>query len=227
MLADDVDGAFPCGGEVDEGILGIVEAAREAEDEERGVVVDHLKVGEGGEVGGGAWKRLVSDCFWKRKVEDHTILTPRRHEPNRPRYDPADQQLVIEHRRSPFLIRIEIHMLLLQTRPAVITALPRFPIGLLGLDEVELGLLAPVRSGRFHGFEIWVWVAPDMAFVVDFDFLLLGLGWAGGGVGGIVGTLFGVGEVLGGHSCGGGAGSWRVGWTQGEAWRGIGFRITT
>ena len=109
-------------------------------------------------------------------------------------------------------------MLLLQTFPIVVGALPGFPIGLLGLDEVELGLLVPVRSRRFHGFEVWVRVALDVAFAVGFGLLLLGLGWAGGGVGGVVGTLFSVGEVLGGHSCGG-AGSWRMGWTQGEARR--------
>ena len=56
MFADDVDGAFFRRGEVAEGVLGVGEAAGEADDEEGWVVVDDLGVGEGGEVGGGAWR---------------------------------------------------------------------------------------------------------------------------------------------------------------------------
>ena len=55
VLGDDVDGAFFCGGEVGEGVFCVGEAAGEADDEEGGVVVDYLGVGEGGEVCGVAW----------------------------------------------------------------------------------------------------------------------------------------------------------------------------
>ena len=54
MLADDVDGAFLAGCEVAQRVLGVGEAAREADGEEGRVVVDDVGVGEGGEVRGGA-----------------------------------------------------------------------------------------------------------------------------------------------------------------------------
>lgn len=55
MLGDEVDGAFAGGGEVAQGVFGVGEAAGEADGEEGGVVVYDLGVGEGGEVGRGAW----------------------------------------------------------------------------------------------------------------------------------------------------------------------------
>ena len=54
MLGDDVDDAFACFGEVAEGIFGVGEAAGETDGEDRGVVVDDVGVGEGGQVCGGA-----------------------------------------------------------------------------------------------------------------------------------------------------------------------------
>ena len=50
MLADYVDGAFFCCGEVVQRVFCVGEAACEADCEEGGVVVYYLGVGEGGEV---------------------------------------------------------------------------------------------------------------------------------------------------------------------------------
>lgn len=48
VLADDVDCAFARRGQVAQSVLGVREAAREADGEEGRVVVDDVGVGEGG-----------------------------------------------------------------------------------------------------------------------------------------------------------------------------------
>ena len=52
VLRDDVDGALVGGEEVGEGVFGGGKAAGETDGEDGGVVIYHLRVGEGGEIGG-------------------------------------------------------------------------------------------------------------------------------------------------------------------------------
>lgn len=59
MFADDVDGALLRGGKVAQRVLCVGEAAGDADGEEGRVVVDDIGVGEGGEVGGGAYIHTV------------------------------------------------------------------------------------------------------------------------------------------------------------------------
>ena len=69
VLADDVDGAFLAGCEVAQRVLGVEEAAREADGEEGRVVVDDVGVGEGGEVRGGAWEDVSARIRGEETLE--------------------------------------------------------------------------------------------------------------------------------------------------------------
>lgn len=82
VLADEVDGAPARLVQVVQAVLGrrgLLQAPDEADDEQRGVVVDHLEVAEGREVGGGAGLVDGGD------------------EGDGPRHDGADEELVVVH----------------------------------------------------------------------------------------------------------------------------------
>ena len=72
------------------------------------------------------------------KVCGFTVFAPCTDEANRSGDDPADQQLVIEHRRSALLVRIDLHMLSLQALAAVIGALSQCPLRFPCLGEMPL-----------------------------------------------------------------------------------------
>lgn len=132
----------------------------------------------------------------------HTIRRPRPNEPHRPRHNRRNQQLVIEHRRPPVLVRVNLHVLLLLLirLPLVVVGgpVPELPARVPRLGVVELSAFVPVWARGLHGEEVRVRVALDVGFGVEVA-LWLWLLW--------LGVLSG---VLGGRAGGGGHG-WKGG----------------
>lgn len=143
-LADDVDGALAALEEVPERVLGLLDAAGEAEHEQRRVVVDHVEVAEG------------------RQVGRRAVRARRAHEADRPRHDARDQQLVVERRRAPGLVRVDGDVLGVRW-VQLVGAAAELPVRVRRLGVVEGGILVPVRARRLDLLEVWVRVALDLS----------------------------------------------------------------
>ena len=99
-------------------------------------------------------------------MREHTVFTPCAHKSNRPRDYPRYQQLIVECRRTAFLVWVDLHMLLFQRFPVVIGTLTELPIGIPGLGKMPLGFLFPVRTGGLYFCEVRVRVATNSLFGV-------------------------------------------------------------
>lgn len=89
VLGDDVDGGFARVDEVSQRVLGLVEAAGEAEDEHGGVVCDEVEVAEGGQVGA---------C---------RVCACRGYEANGAWHNGGDEQLVVVDYRTALLVGVD------------------------------------------------------------------------------------------------------------------------
>ena len=127
VLRDDVDGALSGLHKILQAILRVVVPTGIPNYENWRVVVDHLGVTEG------------------RQIGRAPILRPRANEADRTWDDARDQELVVEDCRPTLLVRVYLDMLFLQALPVVVPTLAEFPIGVLGLGEVEGALFFPVR----------------------------------------------------------------------------------
>jgi hypothetical protein len=126
----------------------------------------------------------------RRQIRTRSILTTRRHETHRPRYNSRNEQLVVECRWAVLGVGIDVDVGFLKTLAVVVGAVAGLPGWVPGLREVPVGLLAPFGAGGFDFFEVAVWVAFDGGFAVEH--LLVG--------GGVFAALF----FVGGHRGGGG-----------------------
>ena len=143
VLRDDVDHTFASLGEVLQAVLSMVEAACIAYNEEWRVVVDDLGV-----------------RVWSQ-IRALAVLGSRANEANGSGDDGGDQEFVVECSGSAILVRIDVDVLVLQTRSIVIRTLSGLPVGVLGLGEHQLLVFTPIRTGAFYVFEIAVWVSLD------------------------------------------------------------------
>jgi len=171
VLADDVEDALAALAQVAQTVLGPVPAAAVADREDGRVVVHDAGVAEG------------------REVRRRAVARPRRDEPDGPRDDAADQQLVVEGRGPSGLVRVDGNVIVL--RPGgVVGAVAGAPGWSLGLRELETAVLGPGIARGFDGLEVAVRVALDNFFRVGHVFVrglvfaaLLGVGGHRGGIG--------------------------------------------
>jgi hypothetical protein len=146
VLRDDVDDALARLGEQAQRVLGTSEAGGDAEHKQRRVVVDHVEVREGREVVGGA------------------VGGPRRHEAQGPRHDAADEQLVVEGRGPPGLVRVndDVRPGGVGGRAQRVGALARLPARRDRLRQPEPRRPIPGWPRRLDRLEVPVRVALDL-----------------------------------------------------------------
>ena len=75
MLGDDVDDALARFAQVAQTVFGVVEAACVADDEDRGVMVDDLGVGEGGQVCAAAYECVNGLLEHTKRMKRETART--------------------------------------------------------------------------------------------------------------------------------------------------------
>lgn len=143
-FADDVDGALLALEQVLERVLGLFDAAGEAEHEQRGVVVHHVEVAK------------------RRQVGDGTVGAGGAHEADGSRHDARDEQLVVEGRRAAGLVGVNSDVLFVVAIVQLVGAAAKLPLGLGRLGVVERGIRVPVGARGLDLFEVGVRVALDL-----------------------------------------------------------------
>ena len=170
-LGDDVDDALARVTQVGEGVLGGTggEGAGEADGEERGVVVEHVEVAEGGQVGGLAVRGAGAQ------------------EGDGAGHDGGDEELVVEAGWAALLVGVDDDVLLLLLSSAcvgsgggsgvrasasgilgrgrlvwfveVVGAVTKGPVRVGRLGVPELGVRVPLLARGFRGLEVRVGIA--------------------------------------------------------------------
>jgi hypothetical protein len=128
VLGDDVDHAFARLGKVAQRVLCLLERSHKPDHKQRRVVVDDLRVAE------------------RRQVGRIAVLGSGADQPDRSGDYARDQELVVRRGFPPLLVRVDLDVVLLQTRPAVIRAVALLPLWAGGLRERDFSLASEVRS---------------------------------------------------------------------------------
>lgn len=181
MLADDVDAALLRLEQVAQRVLGLVEAARVAQDENRRVVVDDVEVAE------------------RRQIRGRAVRRARGNESHGPRRDGRDEQFVVESCRAVGGVGVDVYVRVGEAGARVVAAVAGLPGGLAGLGEGEGGrgvALSPGGSAGFDFFEVSVRVAFDLGFAIEFLFVRFGVFAALFVVGGHFWGIVGRGDVV-------------------------------
>lgn len=143
-FADDVDDALLGLEQVLERILGPLDAAGEAEDEQRRVVVDHVEVAKGRQVGDGA------------------VGARRAHESDGSGHDARDEQLVVEGRRAAGLVRVDRDVLGVFAILQPVGAAAKLPLGVRRLGVMKRRIRIPVGPRALDLLEVGVRVSLDL-----------------------------------------------------------------
>lgn len=162
MLADDVDGAFARGDQIAKCIFCVGITAGDTDGEERGIVANDVRVGEGREVGGTSYsgKERNSECATQDvtnegdSIKSHTVFRPRTYKRNRSRNYAGNQQFVVKCRWPSLLVWIDLHMIPPQALTAITSAVSIFPPGVFGLGESKLGVVGPVWARFLRRLEV-------------------------------------------------------------------------
>lgn len=143
-LGDDVDDALLGVEQVAQGVLGVGDAAGEANHEGRRVVGDDVEVAKRREVGGAA------------------VGAAGAHKGNGPRGDGGDEQLVVGRRGAVGGVRVNGDVRAAGAGVGEgVGALAKLPVRVGGFGVVEALVRLPVRAGGHDFFKVGMWVAVD------------------------------------------------------------------